>query len=129
MEPGGNRVTSVMTAPEPTVAARPTGGSRVEVLGVCKTYTRQKSTPVVALENASFSVEPGEFVSVVGASGCGKSTLLRIVGGLSHATEGEVRINGDGVHGPRRDVGFVFQAPELLPWRDVLSNSMIGAEV
>jgi NitT/TauT family transport system ATP-binding protein len=122
-------VTAVMTAPAPAVPERSISGSRVEVRSVCKTYHRQRGTPVVALENASFSVEPGEFVSVVGASGCGKSTLLRIIGGLSHATEGEVRINGDAVHGPRRDVGFVFQSPELLPWRDVLSNSMIGAEV
>jgi NitT/TauT family transport system ATP-binding protein len=122
-------MTALLEAPGAAIATRSVTGSRVEVLGVCKTYTRQKGKPVVALENASFSVEPGEFVSVVGASGCGKSTLLRIVGGLSHATDGEVRINGEEVHGPRRDVGFVFQAPELLPWRDVLSNSMIGAEV
>jgi NitT/TauT family transport system ATP-binding protein len=104
-------------------------GSRVEVVGVTKTYQRQTATPLLALEDVSFTVEPGEFVSIVGASGCGKSTLLRIVGGLSHATTGDVRLNGSDVEGPRRDIGFVFQAPELLPWRDVLENALIGAEV
>jgi NitT/TauT family transport system ATP-binding protein len=104
-------------------------GSRVDVVDVNKTYQRLSAAPLVALEDVAFSVEPGEFVSVVGASGCGKSTLLRIIGGLSEATTGQVLVNGVEVEGPRRDVGFVFQAPELLPWRDVLQNAMIGSEV
>jgi NitT/TauT family transport system ATP-binding protein len=104
-------------------------GSRVDVIGVNKTYQRQAARPLPALENVSFAVEPGEFISVVGASGCGKSTLLRIIGGLSTATSGQVQLNGTDVNGPRRDIGFVFQAPELLPWRDVLQNAMIGSEV
>jgi NitT/TauT family transport system ATP-binding protein len=115
--------TSTETAPHQA------SGSRVDVVKVNKTYQRQAARPLPALEDVSFAVEPGEFISVVGASGCGKSTLLRIIGGLSHATTGEVRLNGTEVEGPRRDIGFVFQSPELLPWRDVLQNAMIGAEV
>jgi NitT/TauT family transport system ATP-binding protein len=111
------------------LAPHQASGSRVDVVMVNKTYQRQADRPLPALEDVSFAVEPGEFISVVGASGCGKSTLLRIIGGLSHATTGEVRLNGTAVDGPRRDIGFVFQSPELLPWRDVLSNAMIGAEV
>jgi NitT/TauT family transport system ATP-binding protein len=68
-----------------------------------------------ALEDVTFSVEPGEFVSVVGPSGCGKSTLLRIASGLTQATGGRVAA------GTKR-VGFVFQDPTLLPWRTVQGN-------
>jgi NitT/TauT family transport system ATP-binding protein len=104
-------------------------GSRVEIARVCKTYQREAASPLVALDGISFAVEPGEFVSVLGASGCGKSTLLRIVGGLSHATNGTVMIDGTPVLGPRRDTGFVFQSPELLPWRNVMQNALIGSEI
>src|SRR4051812_37020753 len=127
---------TVFAPPDPTGVSRaPAGpttgdsGSRVEVMNVGKTYTRRTAEPLLALEGVAFTVEPREFVSVVGASGCGKSTLLRIIGGLSAASAGSVRLNGVEVEGPRRDIGIVFQAPELLPWRDVLQNSLIGAEV
>jgi NitT/TauT family transport system ATP-binding protein len=105
------------------------GGSRIELQHVEKTYRLSSGDRLCALRDVSFVVEPSSFVSVVGASGCGKSTLLRIIGGLSYQTTGEVLLDGSRVEGPRRDVGFVFQAPELLPWRTVLQNSMIGAEI
>jgi NitT/TauT family transport system ATP-binding protein len=105
------------------------GGSRIQVRQVEKTYRLNTSQAVPALQDVSFDVQPGEFVSLVGPSGCGKSTLLRIVGGISTASHGEVLVDDSPVHGPRRDVGFVFQDPTLLPWRDVLDNVMIGIEV
>ncbi|HEV8469269.1 MAG TPA: ABC transporter ATP-binding protein [Candidatus Limnocylindria bacterium] len=104
-------------------------GSRIEVRRLDKTYRLQTSQEVPALTDISFHVDAGEFVSIVGPSGCGKSTLLRIIGGISHATGGEVQVDGSPVRGPRRDVGFVFQDPTLLPWRDVLQNAMIGIEI
>ena len=104
-------------------------GSRIELRKVEKMYRLRSGDNLCALRDVSFDVAPSRFVSVVGASGCGKSTLLRIVGGLSETTTGDVLLDGSPVNGPRRDVGFVFQAPELLPWRSVLSNSLIGAEV
>ena len=113
-------------------AARETGGpggSRIELRKVEKTYGLRSGKRLCALRDVNFQVTPSTFVSVVGASGCGKSTLLRIVGGLSQQTTGEVLLDGSLVTGPRRDVGFVFQTPELLPWRTVLSNSLIGAEI
>jgi NitT/TauT family transport system ATP-binding protein len=82
-----------------------------------------------ALRNIDLEIERGGFVSVVGPSGCGKTTFLRIVAGLEPATEGEVLLDGRLVRGPGGDRGFVFQADNLLPWRTVLANAMIGPEV
>jgi len=74
-------------------------------------------------------VGEGEFVTVVGPSGCGKTTLLRILGGLLRRTSGQVTLAGAPVDGPRRDIGIVFQNAILLPWRTVLENAMLPAEV
>ena len=104
-------------------------GSRIDVRGITKTYRAASRGEVPALAEVSFNVDAREFVSIVGASGCGKSTLLRIIGGIGHATTGQVLIDGTAVDGPRRDVGFVFQEATLLPWRDVLRNAMIGIEI
>jgi NitT/TauT family transport system ATP-binding protein len=83
----------------------------------------------VALEDASFTFEEGEFVSLLGPSGCGKTTLLRIVAGLIPQTSGTVTVAGREVCGPYRDYGFVFQAPSLMPWRSVLDNVLYPMEI
>ena len=104
-------------------------GCSIAIRNVHKTYQSQSGGDVQALGGISFGVEPGEFVSIVGASGCGKSTLLRIIGALESPTGGDVLIDGSRVTGPRRDIGIVFQDPTLLPWRDVIQNAMIGVEI
>jgi NitT/TauT family transport system ATP-binding protein len=124
MTMAGNGRVEALTPP-----ADGASGSRIELHEVEKTYGLRSGQRLCALRDVSFSVAPSRFVSIVGASGCGKSTLLRIIGGLSEQTTGDVLLDGTPVTGPRRDVGFVFQAPELLPWRTVLGNSLIGAEV
>ena len=83
---------------------------------------------VIALEEVSFGVEPGEFVTVVGRSGCGKSTLLKITAGLLTATGGSVRVAGAPVKGPLTNIGFVFQSPVLLAWRKALDNVLLQIE-
>ena len=88
-----------------------------------------KRTRVLALRNVSFDVLPGELVTIVGPSGCGKSTLLKIVAGLVRTSCGEVRLLGDKVHGPQDKIGFVFQRPNLLPWRTVWQNILLQAEM
>jgi NitT/TauT family transport system ATP-binding protein len=90
---------------------------------------RTSRGPVLALEGIDFAVAEGEFVAIVGPSGCGKSTLLKILAGLLPATAGEVRLRSAAVTGPRRDVGFVFQSPVLFPWRTVLDNVLLPADV
>src|SRR5690242_20800219 len=84
---------------------------------------------VVALRDIDISIEQGSFVSIVGPSGCGKSTLLRIVAGLLDYSEGHVLLDGQPIQGTRRDVGMVFQSSILLPWRTVLDNVLLPAEV
>jgi NitT/TauT family transport system ATP-binding protein len=76
----------------------------------------------VALEGVDLQVAPGEFVTVVGPSGCGKSTLLRIASGLETASGGALRIATD-------KIGYVFQDPTLLPWRNVQSNVELLGEL
>jgi NitT/TauT family transport system ATP-binding protein len=83
----------------------------------------------VALQDIDFAVAEGEFISIVGPSGCGKSTLLKILAGLLPASEGEASLNGTSIEGPRKDIGMVFQTPVLFPWRSVLGNVLLPADV
>ncbi|RDE07867.1 ABC transporter ATP-binding protein [Pelagibacterium lacus] len=80
-----------------------------------------KDGKVRALENISFDVRPGEFVSLVGPSGCGKTTLLRLINGLIEADEGQVRVLGQPPE-PGPDLAMVFQSARLLPWLTVVGN-------
>src|SRR5262245_17806849 len=82
-----------------------------------------------ALNNIDLAIERGEFISVVGPSGCGKTTFLRIVAGLEDATSGDLLLDGKALRGPGGNRGFVFQNDNLLPWRTVFDNAMIGPEV
>jgi NitT/TauT family transport system ATP-binding protein len=75
-----------------------------------------------ALQDVSFTVSPGEFVTVVGPSGCGKSTLLRIASGLTDHTGGVCDVD-------RGSIGYVFQDATLLPWRTVQKNVELNAEL
>ena len=83
---------------------------------------------VTALDNISFDIQPGNFVSIVGPSGCGKSTLLKIISGLLAASAGSVSVAGKRVESPLENVGMVFQAPVLLKWRSVLGNILLPVE-
>ena len=88
-------------------------------------------TKVEALKNASFSIEKGEFVSIVGPSGSGKSTLLNLIGALDNPTSGKVFLNGRDIFVMeeeelavfrRRSIGFIFQAYNLIPELNVEEN-------
>jgi NitT/TauT family transport system ATP-binding protein len=101
---------------------------KLELRGISMLYSR-RGQRFEALRNVSLGVEPGEFISIVGASGCGKTTLLRIVDGLVMPSRGEVRVDGQAVTKPGPDRGFVFQQDALFPWRTVLDNVVFGLEV
>jgi ABC-type nitrate/sulfonate/bicarbonate transport system ATPase subunit len=88
-----------------------------------------KRESLCVLDNVSLRVNPGEFVSIIGASGCGKSTLLSIVAGLTEQTAGVVLLDGEPVYGPGPDRGLVFQAYSLYPWRTVSENVAFGLEL
>ncbi len=99
----------------------------IEVVDVGKTYVGRGGV-VHALAGVTFSIEQGQFVSLLGPSGCGKSTLLRIVAGLSLAASGSVAIQGRRVTAPQIQLGVVFQNPVLLEWRTALGNVLLQAE-
>jgi NitT/TauT family transport system ATP-binding protein len=104
------------------------GMALIAVTGLSKTY-RTRAGMVSALEAIDFSIREGQFVAIVGPSGCGKSTLLKILAGLIPASQGEARLRGTPIQGPRRDIGVVFQSPVLFPWRTVLGNVLLPVDV
>ncbi len=83
---------------------------------------------VIALEEVSFAVGEGEFITVVGRSGCGKTTLLKLTAGLLAPTAGTVHVAGIPVRGPLTNIGVVFQSPVLLAWRRTIDNVLLQIE-
>ncbi|GAA6139676.1 ABC transporter ATP-binding protein [Arenicella sp. 4NH20-0111] len=81
-----------------------------------------------ALNDVNFSIEKGEFVSIIGHSGCGKSTVLNIIAGLYQATSGGVILEGKEVNEPGPDRAVVFQSHALMPWLSVFDNVALGVE-
>jgi NitT/TauT family transport system ATP-binding protein len=94
-------------------------------------YEARSQPPLQALLQISLDVSRGEFVSIIGPSGSGKSTLLRIVGGLQTPSAGRALIDGLPPREAqrRKQIGFVFQDPSLLPWRRVRDNVRLPLEV
>jgi len=101
----------------------------IQLDAVSKVYPTRRKGAVQALARLDLRVEPGEFVTLVGPSGCGKSTVLKLVSGLLAPSAGRVTIDGETVRGPRREMGFVFQTPVLLPWRTVRDNVLLPIEM
>jgi sulfonate transport system ATP-binding protein len=104
-----------------------TGTPAIELNHVSKVYV-SGGKAVHAIRDASFAIPDSLFVSLIGPSGCGKSTLLKMVGGLDHATSGEIRYQGMRLEGLNRDVGYVPQQDQLLPWRSAAGNIALGLE-
>jgi NitT/TauT family transport system ATP-binding protein len=96
----------------------------VNIANVAKVFNPGKPNEVRALDHINLSIEDASFVSLIGPSGCGKSTLLRLMGALTHPTEGEVVINGKSADQARldRDYGMAFQTSGLFDWRTVTQN-------
>ncbi|MHC0038080.1 ABC transporter ATP-binding protein [Pseudoneobacillus sp. C159] len=101
---------------------------KLEIKDVGKVF-KTKSGETTALEKTSFSINEGEFVTILGPSGCGKSTVLRIVAGLEEATSGQVLLDGEVVKGPGPDRGMVFQSYTLYPWLTVKENITFGLKL
>jgi NitT/TauT family transport system ATP-binding protein len=84
---------------------------------------------VEAIQDISLSIQPGEFVGIVGQSGCGKSTLLSVISGLITPTAGQVVIKGKPVNGTSSQTGYMLQHDTLFEWRTILDNVMLGTEI
>ena len=85
--------------------------------------------PVTAVDNVSFRVRQGEFLSIIGPSGCGKSTLFNVIGGLLAQHAGTVRVGGETISGPHKSIGMVFQEESTFPWRNVVDNVAFPLEL
>ena len=94
--------------------------SIVRIQNISKTYQAENGE-VEALKGINFDVKEGEFISIIGPSGCGKSTLLSIISGLESKTNGEVYIDGK--------VGYMLQKDNLLEWRTIYKNVLLGLEI
>ncbi|MCL4395008.1 MAG: ABC transporter ATP-binding protein [Chloroflexi bacterium] len=89
-------------------------------------YTGERN---LALQAVSFSIEEGDFVSILGPSGCGKTTILNIIAGFIKASAGQVLLHGQPIQGPGPDRGVVFQSFALFPWKTVLGNVTFGLKM
>jgi taurine transport system ATP-binding protein len=102
----------------------------MQIEGVSVVYPgKRPGESVHALESIDFTVEDNDFVVALGASGCGKTTLLSLLAGFISPTEGQVLLNGKPVTGPGSDRGVVFQKHALMPWLNVLDNTMFGLKL
>ncbi len=103
----------------------------LEVNRVSKSHQQLDGESTIAINEMSFQVERGEFVSIVGPSGCGKTTLLMCIAGLNPPSAGGVVVNNVQVDGPPSNLVLVFQEfnKSLFAWRSVLGNVLFGLEV
>lgn len=104
-------------------ASEPAG---ITIDALTKRYLTPKGETFTAIQNVSFTVEPGQFCAIVGPTGCGKSTTLAQVSGLEHPSGGSVRVRDQVVEGITEGVSYMFQADALFPWKSVLANVLIG---
>ena len=90
---------------------------------------QDKNGETDAIDNISFNAGKGQYISIVGPSGCGKSTLLSVICGLVKPTDGEVYIDGEKTDGISPKIGYMLQKDNLLEWRTVLNNVLLGLEL
>lgn len=100
----------------------------LRIKGIEKTY-RVGEQVLPVLEQIDLNIKKGEFVSLIGPSGCGKSTIFNVISGLDLPDRGQVFINGQDVTGGTGHVSYMMQKDLLLPWRTVLDNAILAAEV
>lgn len=82
-----------------------------------------------ALEDISFSIEAGEFISIIGPSGCGKSTILSVIAGIMKQTEGNIYVENKSIHDVDINIGYMLQQDYLFPWKSILDNILIGPKI
>ena len=102
---------------------------KLSVQGIRKAFSNDSHDETRVLDDITFDVEDGEFLSILGPSGCGKTTLLRIIAGLIEPDNGQVVIDNAQVGLDHHRVGYIFQQESLFPWRTVRQNIELGLEL
>ncbi len=102
--------------------------SMLRIQDVSKRFVSRDKV-VTAVEGVSLDIEAGEFITMVGPSGCGKSTILNMIGGLLAPTQGTLEVDGKPLRGVTRDVGYVTQQHNLMPWRTLIDNVSFPLEL
>lgn len=100
----------------------------LKIKNISKMY-QAKNGEIEALKDINFTVDNGEFVSIIGPSGCGKSTLLSIIAGLEEKTSGKLYIDGEESNGITSKIGYMLQKDSLLEWRSIYKNVIFGLEI
>jgi len=103
--------------------------ARIELDHIHKEFPLDNGETRKVVNDISFSVKPGEFVSVIGPSGCGKSTMFNIIAGLETPSDGDIRVDGNSAIGERHHTAYMPQKDLLFPWRTVAQNAALGLEV
>ncbi len=115
-----------MVATVPRSPAQQAAVPAVSFATVCKRFPTPDGHLYTALEEVTFSVRHGEFVSIVGPTGCGKSTLLNLAAGLAQADSGSVEVFGRPLVGLNSFATYLFQQDVLLPWKTAEDNVGLG---
>ena len=96
--------------------------SILSVNNLSKTYHTLKGE-TIAIDNVSFEINEGDFISIVGPSGCGKSTILNIISGLDKEYKGSISVNKN------VSIGYMFQNDTLFEWLTILDNALLGLKI
>ena len=102
---------------------------KIDIQKLTKAYHRPGQKPRAVLKDISFSIEPGDFVTILGESGCGKTTLLNLLAGLEAPSSGNIYINGTPIRGIHPSRSMLFQQPALIPWLNVKDNVAYGCKL
>jgi NitT/TauT family transport system ATP-binding protein len=100
--------------------------TRISFKNVSVAFPMQGGSQMQVVDNVSYDIDDGEFVSVIGPSGCGKTTMMNIVAGFTRASSGSVTLDGKPIIGPGPDRGVIFQEYGVFPWLSVNDNIAFG---